>query len=81
MKRSASERIADLEAKLAKTKADADRRLAVASDPLCGLLWETENGVRKIATHFPAAEQEKWDEFARFLAGTREERWSGLRGS
>lgn len=80
MRRTLEERAAEAEAKAAKLRADADRRLSTVSDPLCGLLWDAEKSVRACESYTgPDTGRATLKDMADALAFMREQRWIGLK--
>jgi len=79
LRRSAEDRIQDLEARAARLRADADRRLSVASDPTCALLWDCEKAVRALASYTGTDGQAKYGPIADSFAADRVVRWGVVR--
>jgi len=79
-RRLSTEIAADLEAKAAKMRAEADRRLCVASDPFCELLYEAEKALRKAGAYGGPEAGEQLIKDADELALVREARWKALKG-
>lgn len=79
-RRSPQEIAAELESRAAKMKADAERRLAVASDPQCQLLWDAERAVLALREY---AGPETWEDayapMMNELRTRREIRWAELK--
>lgn len=80
MRRSNEERIQDLEARAAKLKADSDRRLSVASDPTCALLYDCEKAVRALASYTGTDGQAAYLPIAEKFRIDRETRWNSIKG-
>lgn len=79
MRRSSEERIADLESRAAKLKADSERRLSVASDPTCALLYDCEKAVRALASYTGLDGQAAYLPIAEGFRIDRETRWNTLK--
>lgn len=79
MRRSSEQIAADLDAKSAKLKADADRRRSVASDEGCSWQYEAEKVVRTLANYFGQFKEGPYLDFANTLKADREARWEALK--
>lgn len=79
MRRSTTDRIADLEARAAKLKADSDRRLSVASDPCCALMFDAEKALRYLAAYMGREGGRDHEATADSLKGQREAYWSKIK--
>ena len=78
-RRSQSEIATDLESRAAKMRAEADRRLSVAADPLCSLLWEAEKAVRAIIAYGGQEAKDAYQGAADNFCYARERRWAKLK--
>jgi phage terminase small subunit len=79
MKRSSTERIADLEAKAAKLRAESERRLSVASDPFCSMAWDCEKALRSLAAYCGLDGKARYAPIADNLAHDREDAWAAIK--
>lgn len=78
-RRSESERAAEMEIRARELRAQADRRLSIASDPMCALLWEAETAIRKLASYGGSEGKEVYAPMANALAEDRAQRWAGIK--
>jgi hypothetical protein len=78
-RRSNTEIAAALKARAVQLEADADRRLSVASDAPCSLMWEAEKALRALGAYMGADGGAKWRVYAGELAAEREARWADLK--
>ena len=79
MRRTPEDRIQDLESRAAKLRADAERRLSVASDPTCALLWDCEKAVRALASYTGTDGQAKYGPIADAFSADRVIRWAQVK--
>ena len=79
-RRSQADIAADLEARASKLRAESDRRLSTATDPVCSYLWDAECALHR-ARLVTTDDKEKEDLFmhAGSIRSIREYRWAGLK--
>lgn len=78
-RRSSVEIAADLEARAAKHRAEAERRLAVASDGTCALMWDVEKALRALAAYCGTEGGRGWLVSAEDMRKSREEQWAKIK--
>jgi hypothetical protein len=78
-RRTSTEIAADLEVRASKLRADADRRLSVAADGMCQLLFDAEKALRALGSYCGPEGGAAFTKDADGLALMRETRWRQIK--
>ncbi len=78
-RRTSTEIAQELEARALRLRAESDRRLSVASDPLCSLFWDAEKALRALGAYCGPEGGAEFTRDADGLALMRETRWRQIK--